>query len=90
MNADNFYGYTEKYFCEEINRLRKKMGDRSFWEIEKDKRERYLDGLSLVYLNILNDDFSNPDQTQIDKWASIYGATMDEYRRRELFIEVGI
>jgi len=76
-------GYTEKYFLEEVHRLREQFGRLDFWAKAKDVRDRFVSGLAYVYLDIRNDDGSLPDYEQIKKWAVVFDSTMIEYNRRE-------
>lgn len=85
--ADNVHSFTEQYFFDELLRLRQAWGTKDFWNLPEDKRQKMLDGLGFLYLNIVNDDGSKPDKEKIDEWATHYQATMTEYSRRELFIK---
>ena len=82
--------FTEKYFFEEVVRLRQFMGQKSWWAKPEIERERCISGLSLVYLNIVNEDGSHPSHEQIEKWAAIFESTIIEYERRKTMIEITI
>jgi hypothetical protein len=78
--------FTEKYFREEICRLRTAWGNKDFWQKTDEQRERMLDGIRLVYLNIENEDGSKPTTEQIENWAGLFEATMFEYERRKMYV----
>lgn len=82
--------FTEKYFLEEVVRLRREMGTKTFWQRPREQREAFLQGLAFVCLNIDNEDGTPPTGEQLEKWARIYKATTDEYNRRELYATAGI
>lgn len=78
--------FTEKYFHEEIVRFRQAMGDKTWWARPEEQRDAWISGLALVYLQIQNDDGSNPKQEQIDKWAVTLDSTLTEYERRKTML----
>ncbi len=75
--------FTEKYFYEEVVRFREFMGNKKWWLLPEEKREACINALAYVYLQIQNDDGSNPDHKQIEKWASVYGLLIAEYEHRK-------
>ena len=80
--------FTEKYFYEELGRFRQAMADKTWWARPEQDRDAWVSGLAFVYLQIQNDDGSNPTREQIDKWAMIFNATMREYNRRMFYMTV--
>ena len=78
--------FTEKYFFEEIRRFRDAFGNKEWWKKSEEQRDAWISGLSLVYLNINNEDGTNPTKEQINKWATIFQVTVEEYERRKLFM----
>lgn len=86
MNPANVF--TEKYFHEEIVRFRQAMGDKTWWARPEEQRDAWISGLALVYLQIQNDDGSNPSHEQIAKWAMIFDATITEYHRRQFYMTI--
>lgn len=86
MNPSNTF--TEKYFLEEIHRFRELLGQKSFWEQANSEEvaDRAIRGLSFVYLNLVNEDGTLPNQSQIDKWANIFDAAIGEYNRRKTYL----
>jgi hypothetical protein len=64
------------YLYEEINRLRKAWGDTSFWD-DMGRADRYLDGLTYVYLN--TDDLT-PEA------KSFFSATANEFTMRQAMV----
>lgn len=88
--ADNIHSFTEKYFHDEIVRLRQAWGTKDFWAMSDEKRQKMIDGLSFVYLNIVNEDGSTPTSEQIEQWAGIFQSTLTEYSRREFYMKTRI
>lgn len=78
--------FTEKYFLEEIVRLRQLFSDKTWWAKTEEQRDNCLKGLSLVYLNIENEDGSKVTSAQIEKWANIFESTMVEYEQRKTML----
>jgi hypothetical protein len=78
--------FTEKYFFEEVRRFREMFGDKTWWAKPEEMRDKCVDGLALVYLNIENEDGSRITDEQIKRWASIFEATTMEYERRKMML----
>lgn len=83
MIPNNTTTFTEKYFFSEIVRLRQEWGQKGFWERTDEQRQAMIDGLAFLYLNIVNDDGSPPNQAQIEQWGNVFNSTLAEYARRE-------
>jgi 3-deoxy-D-manno-octulosonic acid (KDO) 8-phosphate synthase len=84
MNTANTF--TEKEFYTEICRFREHLGNSEWWQKPQEIRDACVRGLSFVYFNVVNDDGSLPNKSQIDKWGAIFDATISEYSRRESFM----
>jgi len=80
--------FTEKYFYEEVVRFREFMGNKLWWALPESKREACVSALAYVYLQIQNDDGSNPNRDQIEKWATVFGSVTAEYERRKTMLAV--
>ena len=78
--------FTEKYFYQEVCRFREFMGKKSWWVLPEEKREACIKALAYIYLQIQNDDGSNPDREQINKWAVVYGSVAAEYEQRNVYM----
>lgn len=83
---ENALQFTEAYFIEEINRFREQCGLKTFWDKTEEQHEAMISGLSFCYLNITNDDGSQPSREQIDKWANIFDVAIQNYNRRKTFL----
>ena len=83
---DNGLQFTEQYFMEEIHRFRKMLGEKSFWARPEEEQDRLISGLSFCYLNVVNDDGSQPDREKIEKLATVFDCTIREYNRRKTFL----
>lgn len=84
MNPPNsITTFTEKEFFEEIHRFRQHLGDKTFWAKTPEQRQAMIDGLSFMYLNVMNDDGSFPSREKIDQWGNIFNQTLSEYTRRD-------
>ena len=78
--------FTEKYFLEEVIRLREMFGDKTWWVKPEAQREKCIDGLAIVYLNIENEDGSKVTPEQIERWAAIFESTVIEHERRKMML----
>lgn len=74
---------TLKYFFSEICNFRKLMGDLTFWEKTKEQRQKAIDGLTYVYLNLTQDDGKALSSSDIEMAANILDSTLTEYTQRE-------
>jgi len=83
---DNGLQFTEKYFLEEINRFRSECGLKTFWDKTEEQHEAMIKGLTFVYMNIVNEDGSQPSPEQIDKWGFIFNQALDNYNRRKTML----
>lgn len=82
--------FTVAEFNKQVCEFRKMMGDKAFWAKPSVKRQQALDGLSMAYMFIHNDDGSLPSQETIDSCAVMLDATVQEYSRREtMLISIG-
>lgn len=83
---ENGLQFTEAYFNEEITRFREACGTKQFWALPEEKQEAMISGLSFCYLNIVNEDGSQPNREQIEKWATIFDAAIQNYNQRKTFM----
>ncbi len=86
--VNNATQFTEKYFYSEICSLRQMWGTKSWWQKPEEHREACLKALGFVYCNIVNDDGSQPNSEQIQRWANIFDSTCQEYERRKLYVDL--
>lgn len=73
-----------EYFKEQCCEFRKLWSDRAFWDKTADHRQRAVDAIGYVYLNLAP---TSPDDTQFA--ADIYSSTVNEYQQREIKILFG-
>ena len=74
--------FTEKYFMEELGRFRANFTNKTWMALPEEKRDAAIKVLTIVYLNIGNDDGSTPTHEQINKWALWFDQAITEYSRR--------
>ena len=78
--------FTEKYFMEELGRFRANFTNKTWMALPEEKRDAAIRGLSLVYLNVMNEDGTPPSYEQIKKWGMWFDQAITEYSRRQAYI----
>jgi hypothetical protein len=70
-------GFTEAYFLEECVRFRQSLGDATWWAKTEEQQQNYMSGLSMVYLNIENEDGSRPNRAnRFNDWGKTFSMTL--------------
>jgi hypothetical protein len=78
--------FKESDFHTEIIRFRELMGSKEWWNKSLAQRDACIRGLSILYLNINNDNGSAPTQEQMNEWAFLLDATLTEYSKRAIML----
>lgn len=89
MNATSIK-FSPSEFNEQVCNFRELMGDKTFWDKPENVRQRAIDGLVHVYLNLGNDNgiALSPEELRIS--ALSLDVTLTEYSRREGMMAMAI
>lgn len=77
--------FTVDYFFQEVTRLRKELGERTFWARPQRDRDAALKAVTFCYFNLANPDGTRISEEDSETAAAIYENLVLEYQARESF-----
>ena len=72
--------FSFKEFSESLLEFRQKMGDKNFWAMSVDERQKVVNNIATIYIR---NDAKDEDK---DTMESLFASTMNEYTQREGFM----